>query len=131
MEQLTGGEDDILQHGLMGEEIEILEHHAHFPAHQVHGIAFGQDIPAFHVDFSAAGALQQIQAAEQSTLARTGGADDGDNLSAMDIGIEILEYVQVVIALFHVGEADDGCSFRLGGSLKTGRLLFKGFPPQE
>ena len=82
--QLNGGQSDVLLHRHMGEEVEMLEHHAHFPAVEVDVHLFVGDVHAVEVDVSAGGDLQQVQAPQQSRLTGTGGADDGNHLALLD-----------------------------------------------
>ena len=69
MTQLAGREDDVLQHGLMLEEVERLEHHAHLLPQPVDWIAFGEDVLPIDDDAAAGGLLQQVQTAQQGALA--------------------------------------------------------------
>ena len=66
--QRTRREHDVLQHREMGEQIELLEHHAHFHAEFRH-IGFGvENIYIVHSDFTGVGMFQQVQAAQESAL---------------------------------------------------------------
>jgi hypothetical protein len=69
MAQLAGGEDHVLQHRLMLEEVERLEHHAHLLAQHIHGIALSEDVLAIDDDTAAGRLLQQVQTAQESALA--------------------------------------------------------------
>ena len=70
MAQLTRCEDDVLQYGLVLEEVERLEHHTHLLAQRIDGIALREDILAIDDDAAAGGLLQQVQTAQESALAR-------------------------------------------------------------
>ena len=111
MTQLTGGEDDVLQHGFVFEEVERLEHHAHLLAQPIDGIALGEDVLAIDDDTAVGRLLQQVQTAQESTLARARGTDDGDDLSTMDIHIDVTQYVKARVAFLQVRDAEKevGC----------------------
>ena len=86
----------------MGEQIELLEHHAHFHAEFRH-IGFGvENIYIVHSDFTGVGMLQQVQAAQESALSRSGRTDDGDDLSPGDFGIHVAEHRSAVITFLQM-----------------------------
>lgn len=70
-EQLTGGEDDVLQHRLVLEEIKRLEHHAHLLPQVVDGVAPGKYVLAVDDDTAASGRVEQVEGPEEGALART------------------------------------------------------------
>ena len=107
MEQLARGQHHIFEHGLVREEVERLEHHTHLLAHQMDGITFSEDILSIDDDTASGGLFQQIQAAEQSALACTRGTDDGDDLAAMDVGIDVFQHIERPVAFLQVGNGDE------------------------
>ena len=108
--QLAGGHHDILQYRLMGKEVESLENHPHPLAQQVDGIAFGKDVLAIEEDLSAGGRVQQVEGAQKRALPRPRRADDGDDLTAVDIGIDVAQHLKAAIVLPQMGDADEGCT---------------------
>ena len=72
------------------------------------GVGFCQNVFSVHINTAACGRVQEVQAAKQRALARTGRADDGDDLAAVDVGIDIFQHLKVSVALLHMGKADDG-----------------------
>ena len=93
-ELLVEAERDVLQHGLVGEQVERLEHHADL------GTQPGQCLPLLGqwlaVEFNGAGVdrLQPVDGAAQGGLTRPGGADHHDDLAPGDGQIDVLEHVQ-------------------------------------
>ena len=92
----------------------MLEHHAHFlPVDvdvQLHlfpfggnGVLFG-DVHPVEEDAASGWLLQQVQAAQQGALARTGGADDHHHIPAVDVHGHIVQSLDgaVVIVFFHM-----------------------------
>ena len=104
MPQLAGREDHILQHRLVLEEVERLEHHAHLLAQPVDGIAIGENVLPIDNDAAASGLFKQVQAAQESTLASARGTDDGDDLAAMDIHIDVAQDIDGAVTLLKVGD---------------------------
>ena len=91
MPERHGGEDDVFQHGLVFEEIEALEHHAHLLAQEVQPGPLGHDVFAVHPDFTAGGRFQHVDGPQQGALAGAGRADDADDLSPADLAVHILQ----------------------------------------
>ena len=75
----------------MGEQVKGLEHHAHA---LTNGAQIGLAQPhilAEHGDLARSGRLQAVDAAHQGGLARTRGADNGDDLAPVNDGIHVLQ----------------------------------------
>ena len=100
--QLTGGEDDVLQDGLVLEEVERLEHHAHLLAQAVDGIASGKDVLAIDDDAAAGGRVEQVEGTQEGALARARWADDGDDLAPADICGDVAQHVEAAVTLLQV-----------------------------
>src|SRR6516225_2577714 len=80
----NGTERDVLDDRLVGEQIELLEHHAHLGPNLDH---WGPAITNHHaVDGDPAGChtFQPVDAAQQGAFARTAWADDDDSLARKD-----------------------------------------------
>ena len=88
----AGSQFQVLLHGQVGEEVEVLEHHAHLLAHSVDvGIVH---LHAFKLDGAGGGDLQPVQAAQEGGLAAAGGADQTHHVAAVDVDVDALEHVQ-------------------------------------
>ena len=87
-----GGQLKVFLHGQVGEEVEVLEHHAHLLAHSV-DVGFIH-LGALKFDAAGGGDLQPVQAAQEGGLAAAGGADQADHVAAVDVDINALQHVQ-------------------------------------
>jgi hypothetical protein len=93
----------------VGEQVEVLEHHADLAAHpaQMRSSAGTRAPFFFHVrerlavdpDDALVDALQRHQHAQHRGLARSRGADDRHLLVARDVEIELVEHGQRPVAL--------------------------------
>ncbi len=84
---------DVLQDGAVGEQRELLEHHAEAGAAQLHQVALGQRGDVGIVDEDAAGGRldQPVDAAQAGRLARARQAHDDEDLALVDIEADILQ----------------------------------------
>ncbi len=88
--QLSGRQRHVFHAVEVGEQIEVLEHHAHVLAHGVdvalEGLARQRrvDLHAVEPDLAAVQASRWLIGAQQGALARADGPDDGDDLAALD-----------------------------------------------
>ena len=97
---LHRGQRHVLEHGLVREEIEMLEHHAHLSAVLVDVLLGLGYVRAVEDDFSRCGDLKQVQASEEGGFSASGGADDGRDISfCYGVGhvVDCLEIAVVVI----------------------------------
>ena len=76
----------------MGEEVEVLEHHAHLLAHSV-DVGFVH-LGALKFDAAGGGDLQPVQAAQEGGFAAAGGADQADHVAAVDVDVDALQDIQ-------------------------------------
>jgi hypothetical protein len=99
-----GGDDQVLQHGQMREQVVLLEDEAHalaqrnqlvFGAQRFHGGVAHADLPLLR-------AQQAGDAAQDRALARTGRPDDGHGLAAPHLDIDALEHGVVAEGQVHV-----------------------------
>ena len=86
------GQAEVLLDGQVGEEVEVLEHHAHLLAHGVN-VGFVH-FHALKFDAAAGGDLQPVQAAQEGGLAAAGGADQADHIAAVDVDVDAPQHVQ-------------------------------------
>ena len=93
------GQGDVLQHGLVGKQVEVLEHHAHFLAVEVdvHGLV--RQVHAVEEDGTGGGLLQHVQAAPQGGFAGAGGADDGHHLALVDVQVTAVQRVDRAVVV--------------------------------
>ncbi|EKU46918.1 6-pyruvoyl-tetrahydropterin synthase [Brevibacterium casei S18] len=110
------GFDDVLEHGHVGEEVELLEDHAdarrHLPGRllrQLDALAVplleGQR-HAVDVDVSARELLERHDEPKDRRLARTARSDEGDPLTGSDGEVEVLEHRRLPEPLLDVPELD-------------------------
>ena len=93
---------DVLEHGLVGKQVEMLEHHAHLLAVEVDVHRLAGQIHAVEEDGAGGRLLQHVQAAQQRGLAGTGGADDGHHLALVDVQVTAIQRVNgAVVVLLH------------------------------
>ena len=88
----AGGQLKVFLDGQVGEEVEVLEHHAHL-------LADGVDVVVVHLhtlkfDAAAGGDLQPVQAAQEGGFAAARGADEADHVAAVDVDVDAPQHVQ-------------------------------------
>ena len=106
---------DILAHGQVREQVELLKHHAHTAAHQIDIRVLSGDVLSLEDDFAAGRLLEQVQAAQKGGLARAGRADDYDLLALLDMLVDTLEHLMVAKGFVQVFNVDH---FRAASSQK-------------
>ena len=111
-QKLGGAKGQIFQNGHMGEQVEMLEHHAHLLTVQVDVDLFGGEGGTVKGDLTAGGTLQQVQAAQEGGLAAAGGADDHQHIALMDIYAYAVQGVDAaaVKMLFQILYGNNGIS---------------------
>ena len=101
---LTGPEGHVLQHGLVREQVEALEHHPDVGPQAGERLALlGQQL-AVDADLALLDGFQPVDRAAQRGLARARGADDDHDLAGVDGEVDVLQHVQVAEPLLHAGE---------------------------
>ena len=96
----------------MGEEVEVLEDHAHLLAVEVDVVLGVRDVGPVQADGAAGGDLQKVQAAEEGGLAGTGGSDDHHHLAPVDVGIHAVQGLDLpaLIVFLQVLHLNEGIS---------------------
>src|SRR6266545_4878223 len=84
----------VLQDGLVGEQVERLEDHADLAAQPGQWPALGGQRRPVEVDRAGVDGLEPVDAAAQGGLARPGGADHDDDLTAVDGEVDVPQDVQ-------------------------------------
>ena len=134
LEDLNGRLHDVLQRGLVREEIEALEHHADtrtlssdllivaLVQHTMLVLAVAEQLT---VDVHAAGAdvLKHVQAAQQRRLARARRAEDDADLAGRDVKVDTPQDVQVAKELVDSANGDHGRRGRHGVTSKNLSLV--------
>ena len=104
--ELAQAEQDILDRGQVGEQVEELEHHADIGADRgqlalaapaaapVAGVAVA-DLLAVDLDAAGIVGLQQVDATQQRGLAAAGRADDRHHLAGAHVEIDVLQHAHL------------------------------------
>lgn len=87
-------ERDVAQHCALLEQAEILEDHADSGTHVRQLLAFRVgDVLTIDAHFAGSGTFQQIDAAHQRGLARTGGAEDAEDFTRIDGQVDVVQHL--------------------------------------
>ena len=82
----------IVIHGARGQQVEMLEHHANLMARGTQlRIRHGHEVTTIDDHLARSGTVEQVDATHQRALARTGAADDAENLTLLDVQMDVLE----------------------------------------
>ena len=95
--QTHGGQRDVLLHRQVGEQVEMLEHHAHLLAHMVNVVV--GDFLAVEDDMAAVRLLQTVQAAQERGFSAARGADQHNAVALVDGQVHALEHLQAAVVL--------------------------------
>ena len=92
----------VFQRGVLGKEVEVLEHEAEVEALFPHlalplgggvgGVPHGL---AVHPDDAGVGPLEEVEAAQKGRLARAGGADDGQRLALLEGEGDVFQHLRL------------------------------------
>ena len=103
------GQGDVFQRGVLGEQVETLEHHAEMEALFAYlrfraggGVVRVKEFLATDGDDALIRGLQEVQAAQQSSLAAAGGTNDGQCLPLFQREADVLQNMGVAEVLFDV-----------------------------
>ena len=102
--QLDRGQRDVLFHRQVGEQVEMLEHHAHLLAHMVnvvvgHGLAVEDDLAAVRL-------FQPVQAAQERGFSAAGGADQHHAVAFVNGQVYAFQHLQTAVILFQSFNVD-------------------------
>src|SRR5258708_8914077 len=115
------GFNHVLEHCFMGEQVKILEDHTQFGADRdklFHG-EMGVKTVAVNNNVATAMFFQAIETANESTFARTTGANQCDDFLFMDLKINVFEHMTLTKIVIELLSTDN--DFFLGGD-PTDRL---------
>ncbi|MBT75646.1 MAG: DNA polymerase III subunit delta [Alcanivorax sp.] len=104
LEHLGRAERDVLEDGLVGEEVEALEDHADLGAEVGECLPLGRQRLLVEGDVALVDGLEPVDRAAQRRLARPRGADHHDDLAALHRQVDVLQHVQVAEPLLHPGQ---------------------------
>ena len=109
------GQCQVVQNSQVREQVELLEHHAHPPAHGMNCTLVATEFMASDDEPPLLMALQAVDAANQRRLARTRRPADHDSLTARHRQVDVSQCMKsVAIPLVDFGEVDDGFCHRGG-----------------
>ena len=114
-------ERQVVHHGQVREEVELLEHHSDPLAHGRDVGSLAGDLLALEEDPPGVQRLEQVDAAQERALPASARADDRQHLARGDLEVDPFEDLVVAEALVDGLEPDDG--LRRRGSA---RLLGEG-----
>jgi hypothetical protein len=104
-------EGDVVERRQVGEQVELLEHHADLHAQRTERLA----VPPAHpraqldtrdVDLACIERLQVVEAAQERRLSAARGPDDRDRLALVDLGAHAREDVPLAVSLRELADAD-------------------------
>src|SRR5262249_4373199 len=105
---------DVVEGGLVREEVELLEDHPDPLADEVELPALlarsraraPADVASLEEDLALLGRLEQVDAAQQRALARAARAEDADHLASGDVEVDAAQDLEVAEALVDAPEAE-------------------------
>ncbi len=111
--------DDVLQHGHVRPQVEVLEHHAQPAAHaldltrvarQQTAVAVTGHLDGFAVQADAAfvRGFQQVDAAQERTFSRAAGAENRDYIAFVRVQGNTLEHVRRAVGFLNVANRQSG-----------------------
>ena len=86
LQQMDGSQGHVFQNSHVGEQVKVLEHHAHLLTVDVDVHLLVGDVYILKEDLTAGGNLQQIHAPQEGGFAGTGGTHDDHHFTLMDLG---------------------------------------------
>ena len=119
-----GASVQVLQHGQVREQVEVLEHHADLAADLVDLLEVVGELDAVDDDAALLVLLQAVDAADHGRFAGAGRPADDDALAARDAQVDVAQHVEFAVPLVHADDLDrdvglqrrglQGCGYRLG-----------------
>jgi len=92
----------------MGEQVELLEHHAHLGAEPCQLPALTRQWLAVEPDGAAVDRLQAVDRPAQRRLAGAGRPDDHHHLPGRDAEVDALKHVEIAEVLAHLLHLEQG-----------------------
>src|SRR5690606_23308159 len=98
-EDAARGDGDVVEDRQVAEEVEMLEDHADVAPGGVDvDVGVGHVVPG-GVDGAGGGRLEQVDAAQERGLARTGGADEAHHFAFGDVEVDAAQHLVFAEAL--------------------------------
>ena len=97
----------------MGEQVELLEHHAHFPADGFYIVQIIGQACAIHYNAALLVLFQTVNTADQGRFTGTGRAANHYLLTFVNLQINIPQYMELTVPFIQTADID-----------QTGSLLF-------
>ena len=92
----------------MGEQVEVLEHHADLAANLVNALEVAGEFDPVDDDLALLVFLQAVDATDHGGFAGAGGAADHDALAAFHAEVDVAEHVELPEPLVHRLEPHHG-----------------------
>src|SRR5262249_30175 len=124
-----GGERQILEHGEMREQVEVLKHHADLAADLVDLLEVVRELDAVDHDAALLVFLESVDAADHGRLAGSGRPAGDDALAAPDLKVDVAQDVKIPVPLVHADDVDGDLArsrphFRPGAGLRRARFAW-------
>ena len=100
-------ERDVVEHGQVREQVELLEHHARLPADVLDVAEVVGELDAVDDDATRVVLFEPVDAPDHRRLAGTGRTDDNDHLLAADLHVDVAQRLERAEELVDVFELDD------------------------
>jgi hypothetical protein len=108
-------EREILQHGQMREQVEMLEHHADLAADLVDALQVVGELDTVDHDAALLVLLQAVDAADHGGLAGARGPADHDALALGHAQVDVAQHVEIAEPLVHPDHVDGDVARKRGG----------------
>ena len=97
----------VLQHGEVREQVELLEHHAHILADLFDGLDVVGQLGAVDDQMTLLVLFESVDAADQGGLARARGTTNHDAFTACHMQLDVAQHVELAVPLVDTVEFDD------------------------
>ena len=130
-QQLHGSNGHIAQDCHMGEQIKVLEHHAHTATVHIDVRTPCEDVFTLHIDLAPRGDLQKVQRAKQGGFTAARGADDDHHLAVVDAKIHTVQRLDggSSVILFQSAHADHFITVHFCATSSPARQPTRSAPP--
>jgi len=101
-----GRKDDVLQHGHVGVEIELLEHEADLRPQQCQIQIFGIEIRSIHQDRALLDGFEAVDTPDEGALARPAGTADDEYFTLVHMQGYVLECMVLAVPFMNMSYVD-------------------------
>jgi hypothetical protein len=102
----------VLEHGEVREQVELLEHHAHVLADRFDRLDVVGQLDALDGELAFLVLLEPVDAADHRRLARSRRPADDDPLALLHLQVDVAQHVELPVPLVDLLEADDVLAHR-------------------